>query len=120
MAEARPSNAEPDEVEVRGVGWGVAVIVGGIVISLVMAWLFSGWTGNRSGTNNAAAPNPPAPALRSAPLDERAAYFREKQDWLRSYGWVDRAAGRARIPVDEAIELMTRDTPRRDRKAGGQ
>ena len=32
----------------------------------------------------------------------------EERDRLSSYGWVDRKAGIARIPVDRAIEILAK------------
>lgn len=49
---------------------------------------------------------PLAPRLQAAPQDERAAYFAEKERLLHSYGWVDRRAGIARIPIEEAMDLL--------------
>lgn len=49
---------------------------------------------------------PPGPRLQvSAPKDMQE--FRAAEDAiLKSYGWVDRAAGVVRIPVDQAMQLL--------------
>ena len=52
---------------------------------------------------------PAGPVLQSAPQDERAAYFAEKERQLHGYGWVDRAAGVGHIPIDVAIDLLADD-----------
>lgn len=50
-------------------------------------------------------------------LDQRAAQKRLQQmERLRSYGWVDREAGVAHIPVDEAMKMYLADQA----KKGGQ
>lgn len=46
------------------------------------------------------------PGLQSAPQDERAAYFAEKDRLLHGYAWVDRQAGTARIPIEVAMALL--------------
>ena len=44
--------------------------------------------------------------LRVFALDQRAAQKRLQQmERLRSYGWVDREAGVAHIPIDEAMKM---------------
>jgi hypothetical protein len=50
-------------------------------------------------------------------LDQRAAQKRLQQmERLRSYGWVDREAGLAHIPIDEAVRMYLADQA----KKGGQ
>jgi predicted polyphosphate/ATP-dependent NAD kinase len=50
-------------------------------------------------------------------LDQRAAQKRLQQmERLRSYGWVDREAGLAHIPVEEAVKMYLADQARK----GGQ
>ncbi len=49
---------------------------------------------------------PAVPRLQSVPGTDLAAYRRAHQEKLASYGWVDKNAGIARIPIDRAIELM--------------
>jgi hypothetical protein len=46
------------------------------------------------------------PVLASAPQTEKTEYFREKERLLNSYQWVDRQAGMARIPVEQAMQIM--------------
>lgn len=46
----------------------------------------------------------------SAPQQDRAAYFAEKNRQLHSWQWLDRQAGTARIPIDAAIDLMAART----------
>jgi len=48
--------------------------------------------------------------LRVFSLDQRAAQKRLQQmERLRSYGWVDREAGLAHIPIDEAMKMYVAD-----------
>jgi len=51
-------------------------------------------------------------------LDQRAAQKRLQQiERLRSYGWVDREAGVAHIPIDEAMKMYL---GQQDKKGGEQ
>ena len=49
---------------------------------------------------------PPEPRLQEAPFKDIAALHAEEQALLESYGWVDERAGIARIPVQEALEIV--------------
>jgi hypothetical protein len=58
-------------------------------------------------TGPAPAPTPPAPALEARSGQTLDPYRASQQQRLNSYGWVDRSAGIARIPIDRAIDLLT-------------
>jgi hypothetical protein len=45
--------------------------------------------------------------LQSAPQTDKAHYLAEKRRRLESYGWVDRQAGIAHIPIDVAMKQLT-------------
>jgi hypothetical protein len=49
---------------------------------------------------------PREPRLERDPLAPRAAAQAREDAILTSYGWVDRGAGIARIPIDRAMELL--------------
>lgn len=93
------------DVDARTVRWVALGIVGAIVFAVVAAGLLLRDRG-------AAANTPPrpfagaAPLLQPAPQIERAAYFDEKRRVTGGAGWVDRRAGIARIPLDDAMRLM--------------
>lgn len=61
---------------------------------------------------------PPAPRLQANPAADRAAIESVARQRRDSYGWVDKARGRARIPVERAMVLLSRrGWP--DHRAGG-
>jgi len=100
------------DIDVRAVRRGAIAIAGGIVFSGLAAWFLLRALGPAANTP----PSPPlahpestfspAPRLQPAPQEERAAYFAEKARRTGSYGWADREAGIARIPLDEAMRLL--------------
>jgi hypothetical protein len=62
---------------------------------------------------------PPEPRLQVNPEIDYARFFREQDSLLRSYGWVDKGSGIARIPIDTAIAIVAaRDLPFRPQRAG--
>jgi len=93
------------DLNLRGLAWGAAVIVGGIACALLAAALTLRAEGPAANTP----PHPfqgPAPLLQPAPQPDRAAYFADQRRLLDSHGWVDRQAGIARIPLDDAMKLL--------------
>jgi hypothetical protein len=61
-------------------------------------------------TNAVAATRPqfPEPRLQVAPQVDLAALRAREDAELNTYGWVDRKAGVVRIPIERAMELLTR------------
>jgi hypothetical protein len=49
---------------------------------------------------------PPAPRLQSAPRRDLVAYDSAERRQLRTYGWSDRAQGRVRVPIDQAMRQV--------------
>jgi hypothetical protein len=99
------SDYEGGDLDLRGLRRGAYVIVGGIVCALVAGALMLREEGPAANTP----PHPfqgTTPLLQPAPQPDRVRYFDEKRRVTGSYGWVDRRAGIARIPVDEAMKLM--------------
>jgi hypothetical protein len=93
------------DLDLRGLRRGALVIAGAIACALVAAALLLRARGPAANTP----PHPfagKAPLLQPAPQPDRAAYLEEKRRLTGTYGWVDREAGIARIPLDEAMKLM--------------
>ena len=93
------------DLDLRGLRRGALVIVAAIACALVAAALM---LRARAGASNTP-PRPfdgARPLLQSAPQLERVDYFAEKRRITEGYGWVDRQAGIARIPVDQAMALL--------------
>ncbi len=58
---------------------------------------------------------PPEPRLQASPVDELRLFREVEHRALDGYAWVDRSAGRVRIPIERAIELVvTRDALKRE------
>ena len=49
---------------------------------------------------------PPEPRLQTDPAADLATYMTKQRELLDSYGWVDRAHGIARIPIEEAMRRL--------------
>ena len=49
---------------------------------------------------------PPAPRLQVDARKDLAAYLKQEQQTLDTYGWVDQKAGVVRVPIDRAMDLL--------------
>jgi len=49
---------------------------------------------------------PPAPRIEEHPATELEQLRQDEDHTLTTYGWVDRNAGKVRIPIDRAMELQ--------------
>ena len=54
---------------------------------------------------------PPEPRLQEDPKHELESYLVKEKELLGSYGWVDRPAGIARIPISRAMEILSHERP---------
>ena len=54
---------------------------------------------------------PPAPNLQTQPEKELAAMRAGERERLTSWGWTDKAAGYARMPIEAAIDLLAVPEP---------
>lgn len=119
MPEARPRQGE-EAVEKTDIHpQRVLLVAGIIVLTLVLVaaavWgLLVLWRAPGAGPNQPRNFQPQAPRLEAAPQDERAAYVAEKEKRLHAYGWVDRQAGIAHVPIEVAMDMMANR-----KKAGG-
>ncbi len=89
---------------------GTILLVAGALLLIVIAVIFisRGLLFHAFGPPEPAEPLPVRPAARLEPRPElRLEQFRrQKLQGRDSYGWVDRDAGVARIPVDRAMSLL--------------
>jgi hypothetical protein len=90
-------------------------LVLGLILALVLFLLWP-WRSQRE----AEAPSfGVSPSLLSQPIANYATYRAEKDKRLHSYGWVDREKGIVHIPLQRAIQILSRaeagKTPEADR-----
>ncbi len=49
---------------------------------------------------------PPEPRLQVQPVEDLNHVRQGQEELLNTYGWVDRASGKVRIPIDRAMDLV--------------
>lgn len=104
--ERRP--VEPATLAMRPVLLVAAVIIVAMLLAALAAFGFTRW---RNVPLDAGPDTPPhlrpgVARLQPAPQDDATAYFEKKSAQLEAYAWVDRDAGVARIPIDEAMRIL--------------
>ena len=116
MAEARPTPAqrpgyEPGDVNVKAVLWIALTLVVAVVLS---AAALGGLVGlfHLAAERPPVSPlarveiRPPGPRLDAHPAETLADVKKRETAALEAYGWVDRSAGIARIPIEQAMRLL--------------
>ena len=103
------------ELDVRSVGlFGLGLALVMIVVLAALWILLAHWKTRQTARDprpsplaEANAPRlPPEPRLQAAPVKDMDELRARETSTLTSYGWVDRQAGVARIPIDRAIDLL--------------
>ena len=117
---------ETTDVNFRGiVGFGVGLMVTGILVAFVVWVLFKYFDSREA---HRVAPEyplaatqesrlPPEPRLQTNPREDLQDLRTQEDRILNSYGWVDKNAGIARIPIEEAMKLtVQRGLPSRQER----
>ena len=77
-------------------------------VALAMTGLFFYLRTGAPGAFRQATEHPfPEPALQKKPRDDLKRFEFEQRMSLSGYGWVDRSKGIARIPIEEAMRIIT-------------
>jgi hypothetical protein len=109
--EALQKGFEPSDVPPRGVAYAFLGLFAGLAVSAALVAgllaLISEWRGPGHATAiEASQVTPPLPRLQIAPEVDRAAFEAEAHRTLGDYGWTDRKSGLARIPIEEAMQML--------------
>jgi hypothetical protein len=105
---------EKTAIQARGLVISAGVLVGVVIVcQLMLAWWMQGFKSEEQQLN---ALHParqeipvdqfPNPRLQERPPVDLVQVQREERTHASSYGWVDKKAGIARIPVDRAMDIL--------------
>jgi hypothetical protein len=101
----------PSHVNLVAVLAGVGVMVGGIALAILGAWIASHFVPSPvSAPNNAERPAIAGPVQRTAPSEELDAFLHEKNLRLHGRG-IDRTTGEPFVPIEEAMKAMAGGQP---------
>jgi hypothetical protein len=111
------------EINIRAILWTTAGLLAVCAVSVIAMWaMFVGFDAfdRRHAAQEQAAPGampesmrqsmrqaaPPGPLLQAAPTEDMTAMRAENDRVLQHAGWVDRAQGTVRVPIDVAIDVL--------------
>jgi hypothetical protein len=109
--ETLPSGHEPVEANVRAVWITGSVLTGIVVAAFLLIFALQSWLE----TTNYQQPMPATTGADSITnpdwnVPPQVQQLRTKeQQFLSTYAWVDQTSGVARIPLDRALEIITKD-----------
>jgi hypothetical protein len=106
---------EANWVQVRGIlGFALALVALAGVIHFVLAFVMQQFSKEESKLQNQRPPlfaltvDVPTPHLQDNPAAELSRLKTQSLDRLNTYGWVNREAGIAHIPIDRAMDILAR------------
>jgi hypothetical protein len=116
---------EQDDVDVRGIvrfgiGVGVAIVVATTILAIVLrVWMRQPLPLDIQVSPARVTPAAvPGPGLDAVPETNLQSMLQQENERLFTYGWINRDTGRARIPIDEAMRLLSeRGLPAREGEA---
>jgi hypothetical protein len=122
---------EESDVNIRAIfGFGLGLLVVGIIVHVAVFLLFQYFSGRQEAANSvrqyplaAGQENrlPPEPRLQINPRQDLLDLRAQEDQLLSGYSWVDRNAGVVRIPIDSAMKLvLQRGLPSRGSEPPGQ
>lgn len=106
---------EESDVNVSAIiRYGVGLIVIAAVVHVFLWWLLGVYEGQHERAQTQAYPMaagqqnrlPPAPRFQENPQEELQELRARQKALLEGYGWVNKEAGVARIPIEEAMKMI--------------
>ena len=114
---------ETSDVNIAGIfGFGAGLLAVAMIVHLLIFVLFRYFESREGARVPAEYPLarsqedrvPPEPRLQTDPRQDLSDLRAKEDEWLGSYGWVDKNAGVVRIPIDAAMKLtLERGLPAR-------
>ncbi len=115
---------EESDVNVRAIlGFGAALLAIGLVVHVFLFWLQGFYASQTRRAETIVYPMaagqqdqlPPEPRLQNNPQQDLRDLRAKQASELAGYGWVNKEAGVARIPIDEAMRIVVeRGLPTRE------
>jgi len=106
---------EPSDVNVRAIfGFGIGLAVLALIVQVFLWWLQGFYAAQSDRAQTVVFPMaagqrdqlPPAPRLQDDPQQDLRDLLAKQQGELSHYSWVDKDAGIARIPIEDAMRIV--------------
>jgi hypothetical protein len=106
---------EDSDVSAKGIFmFALGLVALGVLIHAALGLVMQGFSGRETRGRAVRPPlfavevEPPAPRLQGNPGVQLMQFKQRELDQLNHYGWIDKGAGIARIPIDRAMDILTR------------
>jgi hypothetical protein len=106
---------EADRVRVKGIlGFAVALVALAVIVQLVLAVVMQRFSKEEAKLQTQRPPlfaldvDVPTPHLQGNPVAELSRLKAQSLERLNTYGWANREAGIAHIPIDRAMDILAR------------
>jgi hypothetical protein len=108
---------ETQDLNIKAIVWFGVGLLTVTIASMVLIWgVLASMDGSTNTTSPSALTIPPEPRLQPNPIDKTSSptemlhqEMANQEKWLHSYGWVDKEAGMARMPIDEAMKMTVEE-----------
>jgi hypothetical protein len=103
--------------------FGAGLLLVGLIVHVFLWWLLGMYERQYARTQTQIYPMaagqqdrlPPEPRLQDTPQQDMSALRAKQESLLKGYGWVNKEAGIARIPIEEAMRIVVeRGLPSRE------
>ncbi len=103
--------------------YGAGLLLVGVIVSVFLSWLLGVYERQYARAQTQVYPMaagqqdrlPPEPRLQNDPQQELRDLRAKQESLLKGYGWVNKEAGFARIPIEEAMRMVVeRGLPARE------
>ena len=108
---------ESQDLNIKAIVWFAIALLVIIIVSMVLIWgIMASMNGSAGTASPSALTVPPEPRLQPNPIDKTNSPTEmlhqemfNQEEWLHSYGWVDKEAGMVHMPIDDAMELTVEE-----------
>ena len=106
-------NFESQDLNIKALVWFGVSLLTIIIVAMVLIWgMMTAMNSSRATTGSSALVAPPVPRLQPNPIDKTTSptemlhqEMANQEEWLHSYGWIDKEDGMAHMPIDEAMKM---------------
>ncbi len=97
------TGSQPDGISIGGIGLTLTAVLAAMALTLWLVWMLVGHSDPNLAKGQTIPPVSGTP--RSEKVRDLRAMRAREDSVLNGYGWVDRTAGKVRVPINRAMEM---------------
>ncbi len=110
-------NFESQDLNIKALVWFGVALLTVTIVAMVLIWgMMTAMNSSTATTGPSALVAPPEPRLQPNPIDKTSSPTEmlhqemvNQEEWLHSYGWIDKEDGMAHMPIDEAMKMTVEE-----------